>query len=128
MREFFRGWRRKAGVVTLVMGLAVFAMWMRSMGCADFFRIASKDLILCLDSDRAEISIYVIHTQNEFKLWTWDREYLDADRTRATFARKWPEYHHAPDEWLILTTHWQLVLPLTLLSAYLILRKPRRTV
>jgi hypothetical protein len=30
MREFFRGWRRKAGLVTLVMACAVMAMWARS--------------------------------------------------------------------------------------------------
>ena len=30
MREFFRGWRRKVGVVTLVVALTLMAMWLRS--------------------------------------------------------------------------------------------------
>jgi hypothetical protein len=30
MREFFRGWRRKVGIVLLGLVCAVFGMWMRS--------------------------------------------------------------------------------------------------
>jgi hypothetical protein len=35
MREFFRGWRRKAGVFTLVLACAVTALWVRSLSCCD---------------------------------------------------------------------------------------------
>lgn len=39
MRQFFRGWRRKAGVVTLILACLVMAAWMRSQwvqGQVDF--------------------------------------------------------------------------------------------
>jgi hypothetical protein len=37
MHTFFHGWRRKAGLVSLVMALAMFGLWMRSMVHYDFF-------------------------------------------------------------------------------------------
>jgi hypothetical protein len=35
MREFFRGWRRKVGCVTLVMTCALMGLWMRSIRTFD---------------------------------------------------------------------------------------------
>src|SRR4051812_38779047 len=35
MREFFRGWRRKAGCVTLVMAFACFGGWIRNQTTLD---------------------------------------------------------------------------------------------
>ena len=37
MGEFFKGWRRKAGLVTLAMALAVLALWMRGPIYLDHF-------------------------------------------------------------------------------------------
>lgn len=35
MREFFKGWRRKAGLVTLVIACMLMGLWMRSYGTMD---------------------------------------------------------------------------------------------
>ena len=35
MREFFMGWRRKAGVVTLMMACAACGLWLRSKTFSD---------------------------------------------------------------------------------------------
>ena len=35
MREFFRGWRRKSGVLTLLMALVFMAVWVRGFTTAD---------------------------------------------------------------------------------------------
>ena len=36
MFEFFRGWKRKAGVATLVMACTLAAAWVRSLFVTDF--------------------------------------------------------------------------------------------
>ena len=35
MGEFFKGWRRKIGVMTLVAALAAMGLWLRSNLCLD---------------------------------------------------------------------------------------------
>jgi hypothetical protein len=35
MREFFKGWRRKAGTVLLLMAVAFTAVWVRSRSISD---------------------------------------------------------------------------------------------
>ena len=40
MREFFRGWRRKAGCISLVMALALMGVWIRSLSVMDLAIIA----------------------------------------------------------------------------------------
>jgi len=42
MREFFKGWRRKAGSMTLVMALALAGMWARSRVHEDTFRLRTS--------------------------------------------------------------------------------------
>ena len=46
MREFFRGWRRKAGCVTLVMALVFMAGWIRRLLISDILLIG-----VAVDSD-----------------------------------------------------------------------------
>jgi len=43
MREFFKGWRRTAGCVTLVMALAFLGGWVRSFHVVDTFRIVCTE-------------------------------------------------------------------------------------
>lgn len=43
MREFLRGWQRKAGCLTLLMALAVTGLWMRSWTTSDYFRFQIGD-------------------------------------------------------------------------------------
>lgn len=43
MREFFRGWRRKAGCVTLVMACVMAGMWVRGFYMNDCFGIRSDE-------------------------------------------------------------------------------------
>lgn len=44
MKEFFHGWRRRAGVVTLVMALALFGLWGRSLCIVDVVSVLQLDL------------------------------------------------------------------------------------
>src|SRR5580698_5128736 len=43
MREFFRGWKRKVGVVTLLMACVLTVGWMRSWTITDWYIIRGRD-------------------------------------------------------------------------------------
>jgi hypothetical protein len=59
MHTFFHGWRRKAGVVTLVIALVFIGGWIRSMSLLDVLQLRSP-----WGLHRA------ISSQGRFRLWT----------------------------------------------------------
>lgn len=110
MREFFRGWRRKMGCVTLVMACALMGLWLRSGVIDDLisFEYAGVDyMVLCQDG---AISV---GTSNS--------------KSPSLFS-----FGHFSDSrgWLVHMDHktelWKAILPLTLLSAYLLFWNPRK--
>lgn len=108
MREFFRCWRRKAGVVTLVMAFGLYCLWLRSQFIIDKLQIGlliltSQDGIMTSDLE----SIY--GRPFDLEWYTYEPEDVP---TPSPIARKF--------------SHWTCILPLTVLSAYLILWKPRK--
>ena len=46
MPEFFRGWRRKVGCVTLVMALAAWTLWLRSLIVMDLVIVNEGTMFL----------------------------------------------------------------------------------
>jgi hypothetical protein len=127
MREFFKGWRCKAGCVVLVMAVAAMGAWIRSRAVLDHLSMpingrnwsisSVSGVILWLSRDCA-----TEHDQS----WRWasvnmdqldvtDAELLDTSRFMLNGLR--------PKQCKI--TYWSITIPLTLLSAYLILWKPR---
>ena len=124
MRSFFHGWRRKAGVVTLAVACALCTMWMRSLSIQDVcvfqFGSTASDVL----SQRGMIYWHVTRFEGELK-YSFDRFYTAAfaadDELAGPERRIWDDN----EEWYSLP-YPLLVLPLTLLSAYLILWKPRK--
>ena len=57
MGEFFKGWRRKAGVVTLVMALAFLGVWARSFRKVDNLVLAFGEISWKLGSKRGNLEI-----------------------------------------------------------------------
>ncbi len=144
MREFLHGWRRKAGCVTLVMALVLTAGWFRSWGVIDAIEFAKwDDGGLEFGSDCGSLFLrWTFYTEPSppgfkffFPSWsswkpdqnlrtppqdtTWSgggirytRKVFDSDDQTAVRAISIP--------------YWYFLTPLTFLSAYLILRKPRR--
>ena len=123
MHNFFHGWRRKAGVVTLVMALTVYAAWMRSRNIIDTmsFRVGSRQHEIT--------SLY-----QRINWWSWqieDESYPVGWRTEPA-----DPYDHVVNhrtDFRTYTAYWETLyifpaLVLTLLSAYLILWKPRKRV
>lgn len=163
MREFFKGWRRKLGVATLVMACVFAGAWVRSLyphwpsplpsqfvfdeqswrfgysftrvdHAVD--RLSFKDSLVIWEKIQADSPIMVNHvigvwfnaTDANFpdlkipsKAWASYRElcgfalgryYLKEGRFDLRIVR-------------LVLPFWSIVLPLTLLSGYLLLSKPR---
>ena len=148
MPTYFKPLRRKFGVVTLLLALAFLASWVRSMGLNDYLKIEwNSNCANVLGSTPAGIVL-------QFD-WEWDDDALPIEFKRNDVIRKkwWPSvevsttkvrrrtrgltvgntdkfliwleaiYKH---HWRQVLPHWSIVIPLTLISAYLLVSKPRK--
>jgi len=156
MGVFFKGWRRKAGCVVLVMACLLATAWMRSHVTRDVFHICSRDPVLYVASVDGAILLVknsfigkghiaptqVVKDEHDYWepweiRWHWRSEWcgflfgsgvksLPLDKIPPE-ERRWvidnPIKDRRVDVWII--PHWSVVLPLTILSAYLLLWKPR---
>ena len=112
MSGFFHGWRQMAGCVLLLMAIALMGMWMRS-------RINVQGIWFGVRGWRLSI------TSHAGISW---------GQTPTDFPVGWWGYVHPSsailtNSFFIITGDMffaALVLPLTLVSAYMILRKPRK--
>jgi hypothetical protein len=120
MKEFFDNWRRKAGIATLVMALAFMGGWLRSKVVEDGARLSMAGGIDCVVTSFAgKFHIEIYQRRHEWiKQNHWYSEPIG--ERQAYFAQKGLDWIPPP------IPYWQIVTPLTLLSAYLILWKPRK--
>ena len=139
MGEFFHGWRRKAGLVTLMMACLLTVGWMRSRLTSDSVIIPSRDGCVGLNSaigglrwgrwignspfeitwSSAQVAIQENYPWGDMDV-EWKREWAGFYFGAASLTN--PPLH--VEEWII--PYWSLVLPLTLISVWLILGKPRK--
>lgn len=126
MREFFRGWKRKVGCVTLVFACLFSAGWVRSKTVTDVFHLDSARL-LSMDG-----SLLIEEGDFAFGLprWTCSRWESLSETFRIVFEWEWHflglgkgAFGDDPPYWFV--PYWSVVTPLTLLSAWLLLSKPR---
>jgi hypothetical protein len=110
MGEFFKPWRWRAGCITLVIGCVFAAAWVRSIAVHDWFVV--------IESDETGVSWHLIS----------DRGILSLERKRSIFSRSisgwysWKAGHYVMHNGV---PYWSIVLPFTLLSAWLLVNKPR---
>jgi hypothetical protein len=136
MREFFRGWKRKVGCVTLLLACVFTAGWLRSRFVTDHITLTTKAYPLITITNRLSIL---------------EASWFD-DKLKLTFHRRWTvtpitaQSKPSPNSKLFfwwdtppLSTggreihrgdsfairYFVIVIPLTLLSAFLLLSKPR---
>ncbi|MBS0201249.1 MAG: hypothetical protein JSS49_00010 [Planctomycetes bacterium] len=131
MREFFSGWRRKAGVVSLVMACAFSTGWLRSIYRKDVIElpkwIGVNASILSLEQSMA----YHFY-ENEMppgRLWiSFSIDHSEIEAARELFRWRWGGFGYISTSALrcYLLPYWSITIPLTILSAYLILWKPRK--
>jgi hypothetical protein len=172
MREFFHGWRRKAGIATLLVALLFMAGWIRSFVVEDYFalpfefEIGGRTLV-GLAAENQSLVFYADALESESDLEPDPVDTPLAD-TGATIPDAGParqedepadalsvisEAESVADEWVqvggpisvssqsititcmfplpvpLVSVHFGwIVLPLTLLSGWLILWKPRQFV
>jgi hypothetical protein len=151
MAEFFRGWKRKVGVVTLCLGCVFMLEWVRSASESDLIHFMRQPHIrhtiyscpaglgwtrLCLT---AGTPIY----NRPFDYVTWQTLPLSQrngvypfDWHDTQWGTQWMGFRMGTVVWdnppgfqettVVVVPHWSIVIPLTLLSAWLLLSKPRR--
>ena len=144
MGDIIKGWRRKTGLFLLVLAMPLATGWVRSFNVRDevlfslgarFDRFESFDGTLCWMRTNREYSTASID-RNSFTILKHER----VDRwSKIGFDRRWKwvgfEFgattYHEPwspsyfEFWVV--PYWSLVLPPTLIAAYLLLITPRAT-
>ena len=142
MGDFFKGWRRKTGLLLLVMAMPISMAWLRSFHVIDGVSLSlgircdmiqSFDGTLCWKRTNPRHNNVSIERYSDGivrrksaarwsnvdveRRWRW----LGFDFGATTQYESWsPSYC---EFWVI--PYWSLVMPPTFLSAYLLLIKPR---
>ena len=153
MKEFFHGWRRKAGCAALVLALVVWSGWVRSLIVSDLVIMNQGTMIISstpnglamLRSPAAGaaewtaprwMSIPNGPPELRSRDWTWQfcgfrygHEVKGTAKTTTTHpdgqvVTEEVEYIAYEHAWVI--PYWSIAISLTLLAAYLILWKPRK--
>lgn len=149
MRDFFHGWRRKIGCVTLVMALALMVFWMRSRvmydfvglnlsqatyrfctlgSCARFVKQTPPDGGQLFDWRTGELTDIAGYGLDE----NGEPEVLDEWEGEVEWRCDVLDFHAGAGHYsskrvaVWVLPYWSFVLPLTFLSGYLIFSKPRK--
>jgi len=135
MDDFFHGWRRKLGVVTLLMALVLMGGWLRSFSATDEIQIGIINQ--CLQEVRT--------SWGELHWASWKDRPISLRWTN--WPAQQPSVHRKHfSEWLVrhevrqsnadnitrlgqvvIFPYWSITIPLTLISAFLLLSKPRKS-
>ena len=152
MRDIFRDWKRKLGVLTLLMDCFLVVAWGRSLSMLDIMTLATADMLwrLTIEDGIVEFSLYSgVSGDAELSKntgWKSDNNVkADGTKTRSgyitanlaiadtkselcwfTFAtKKWITPQFSFDAFYFVFPYWAIIVPLTALSAWLLLSKPR---
>lgn len=138
MREFFRGWRRKVGVVTLMMACVFAAGWVRSLTSTDGFQWNLKAFGFGAMSTHNSVAVIFGILDEPFgwslpefmsgRFSTIDEQFKGLD-WRWGFAgiRFGRDPTPATSAFVCVAAYSWVVLPLTLTSAVLLLKKPQQS-
>ena len=143
MREVFDGWRRKAGVVTLGMALPLMGMWIRSDSVGDFIiwpaANSREEMLISAESKLTWQTAYDSEEVAGYPRWVanvLDKSVtvIEADKQYTVYRFRFlgieagdVNFPHGPGGIFSFCCipYGFIVIPLTLLSAWLILSKPR---
>jgi hypothetical protein len=147
MGEFFRGWRRKVGVVTLVLSCVFAGLWIRSRVVRDRFSVhTNSELSTHVLSDRSgltwktvsvgpedvgfvtgfyssEPAYMMLSYRSPDAKWEWRRQCYGFMFGTLVQFQTLDGVHWREDIWII--SYRSIVAPLILLSAGLLLSKPK---
>lgn len=151
MKEFFDGWRRKAGIVTLAMALVSAGIWVRGTVVTDQFYVGDSKQYRALEVRQdcllwGRVQAFGNATIGSAEFWTVAKRdeigtylrLMHSTPTKSGWEWRWVGFGFdfgrteielgGNDVQLTLWAipHWFTTIPLTLLSAGLILWKPRK--
>ena len=163
MGDFFKPWRRKIGVVTLVMACVMMGGWVRSFGRMELIHICPGRSLFIIGSRNGSLcvmrSVYQTHevaisksitifnsslkrigvgcssekSSNETNIRYWTNARIVPDTVSQSY---WTfgdfafgtESHTTildeHDELIAIAPYWSIVVPMTLISLWLLLSKP----
>jgi hypothetical protein len=140
MCEFFRGWKRKIGVITLLVACLFMGGWVRSCYVTDTIDVARARSFYRFDAREGKLSIAEFQysdgqIRGNYGPIVWQTNVVDEkakhqlyapDRPLATGRKQFPIL---PNNQVVVDyvecSSWSITIPLTLLSAWLLLGKPR---
>lgn len=134
MGSFFKEWRRKFGVVILLLACFLMVGWLRSGMVADHFTFWVSDYHVSFDSYRGAIHWHANdilhfwpqifnwpHSQNPIGAHYFSRAIKEPRRTTTLQV----EYTFQDSLWSI--PYWALIIPLAVVSLWLLIVKPRKS-
>ena len=135
MGEFFKGWRRKIGVVTLVMACVFAAGWIRSFTITDeIWTVTPNSVRYGIASWQGGVEYSKLKYVAVLKpQWGRAAQPIGGNSKRTTqspwvFHGRIESNNGGPTHLHGLgVPYWSIVMPLTLLSAWLLFSKPRQS-
>ena len=151
MAEFFRGWKRKVGMLTLLLACVFMAGWLRSPIVSDVLNIPTgKHSFIGLASSGGSLGWARCHFRNPAKSNMSAHPFWEKDKYTHSLINltlfdidglKWRWrcfgfgfYEGSIDDgdngyWMncLQIPYWSIVVSLTLLSSHLLLSKPRKS-
>lgn len=137
MRDFFRGWRRKAGCVTLGMACVFTAGWARSISTTDWIYVPVRQGEVGIITEPGTIVFAAGFGDSNFihRPIAWHSAPFSVssivNNGVVTWIFRWHGLgvarRNADSDsftWIVVP-HWIIVAPLTAISACLLLSKPR---
>ena len=140
--SYFKPWRRKIGVLTLVMACMVTAGWVRSLSTIDMLAFPARLLNYTLVSGEGSFGVtgnfvfnfrQVSRLENGREIKRVEIIRIVKQPNRAEFG--WWKFEgvefrlfrssSTSDGVIPMIPYWSIVIPLTVISAYLLLSKPR---
>lgn len=129
MREFFKGWRRTVGCCLLLIVCIPAVAWLRSYFVEDRLAFTSGNFRYAISSLHGSVGWDRWINNPPVNGFGWSSQWLDQNqpvRARPAIYRARPGTALAQVQFESRTTaYWPFVVPLSLLSAVLILWKPR---
>ena len=145
MGDYFKPWRRKIGVLTLVLACLFMAGWVRSLSQADTIALSGDNVTqnqlissagtVCWDhislkgvngfpSNNADVIFAILVSERPKRRVFWQRSWCGFETGQYISPQFGPVRGLIWRNWQI--PYWSIVIPLTLLSAYQLLSRPRK--
>lgn len=145
MGEVFKGWRRKVGCVTLVMALLTFCVWGFGHSALVGYTIFTGEHRIEMFGSSSNGFFWTVIDGPEESWATpgyvstgWHFRYVPSydclDHIEIDWHWQCCGFHSANGKGIqdvpqtaFVVPHWSIILPMTLLSAFLLLTKPRKS-